>query len=72
MGDFSHAYFGYFKDDVLKEMSWGGGVGYLWVPGTYVNFQHGLYLRVLIPRKGKECQRGGLQVIRKIPCGNHV
>ena len=34
--------------------------------------QHGVYLRVILPRKGKEVQRVGIQVIRVSPCGKHV
>ena len=41
------------------------------MPGTYVCFQHELYLWVLLPRKGKEGQRGELQVIRGSPCGKY-
>ena len=34
-------------------------------------FQYGLYLWVLLPRIGKEGQRGKLQVIRGSPCGKN-
>ena len=34
--------------------------------------KNGLYLRVLIPRKGKEGRRGSIQVIRGIPHGKHI
>ena len=71
MGEFAYAFFGDFKDNVLKEIPW----GLLWVIcGCLVPmciFQYGLYLLVLLPIKVKEGQRGKLQVIGVSLHGKH-
>ena len=53
MGDFAYAYFGYLKGGVLKEMPWGGWDILICLFPMCV-LQHGLYLRVLLSRKGKK------------------
>ena len=38
MVDFANTSFEDLKDDVQKKITWGGGSGYLWMPGTYASF----------------------------------
>ena len=71
MGEFAYASFRYLKDNVLKEMPRGGfGLFRVCLVSMCV-LQHRLYLRVLLFIKGKEGQRGELQVTRGMSRGKN-